>query len=160
LGTEPEVIALLKGPLSALSQSADVSTLMAWLTLRAVERQSRRLEYLEGSRPGDDKPAAGPPAAAPDVPRAPAATKPGDPPPTGTAYAPAALDNEPVKSETAPPLPPPIEIGPAPGAQPRRPLPRPAGGIAPAPRRDRSTAPLPINPSAWPGGAPGSGLQR
>jgi hypothetical protein len=73
----PDVLITLKGPITAPQRTLDVSSLASWLTLRAVERQTRRLEVIEASRrePSSDDPRtrAGPPGpareeAAPAVP--------------------------------------------------------------------------------------------
>ncbi len=49
----PTVSVSLKGPIGAPKRSVDVSALTTWLTLRAVEQQTRRLEAIEakGSAP-------------------------------------------------------------------------------------------------------------
>ena len=45
----PELAVTLKGPLAAPARSLDVSALTGWLTLRAAELQSRRLESIEAN---------------------------------------------------------------------------------------------------------------
>jgi hypothetical protein len=45
----PELAVTLKGPLAAPVRSLDVSALTGWLTLRAAELQSRRLESIEAN---------------------------------------------------------------------------------------------------------------
>jgi hypothetical protein len=45
----PELAVMLKGPLAAPVRSLDVSTLTGWLTLRAAELQTRRLESIEAN---------------------------------------------------------------------------------------------------------------
>ena len=45
----PELAVTLKGPLAAPVRSLDVSALTGWLTLRAAELQSRRLELIEAN---------------------------------------------------------------------------------------------------------------
>ncbi len=49
----PEFAINVKGPLAAPERQLDVSTLVAWLTLRAAELQTRRLELIEASRRDD-----------------------------------------------------------------------------------------------------------
>jgi uncharacterized protein involved in outer membrane biogenesis len=49
-GTRPEIFATIKGPLTAAKRTIDVSALTAWLTLRSVERETKRIEALEGDR--------------------------------------------------------------------------------------------------------------
>ncbi len=45
----PELAVALKGPLAAPARSLDVSALTGWLTLRAAELQSRRLDSIEAN---------------------------------------------------------------------------------------------------------------
>ena len=47
--TRPELAIILKGPLAAPARSLDVSALTGWLTLRAAELQTRRLESIEAN---------------------------------------------------------------------------------------------------------------
>jgi large subunit ribosomal protein L24 len=49
----PELAVSIKGPLAAPERKLDTSTLISWLTLRATEQQTRRLESLEVSRRQD-----------------------------------------------------------------------------------------------------------
>jgi large subunit ribosomal protein L24 len=116
----PDVFIALKGPLTAPKRTVDVAAVTGWLTLRAVERQSKRLESLQSERDaivGTTPPATTRPAEPTVQPAPPIA--PGDaaepsrpsPPPPRRALAPAA----PV--ESAPALPPPIEIRPVPDAR-------------------------------------------
>ncbi len=49
----PELTVAVKGPLTAPERRLDVSTLVAWLTLRAAELQTRRVELLEANRRED-----------------------------------------------------------------------------------------------------------
>jgi len=46
----PELAMSVKGPLGAAEKKLDIATLVGWLTLRATEQQTRRLESLEVSR--------------------------------------------------------------------------------------------------------------
>jgi large subunit ribosomal protein L24 len=46
-GARPDIYVALKGPLTAPSRSVDVSALVGWLTLRAVEDQAKRLRTIE-----------------------------------------------------------------------------------------------------------------
>ncbi len=46
-GARPKIFVALKGPLTAPSRSIDVSALTGWLTLRAVENQTKRLRAIE-----------------------------------------------------------------------------------------------------------------
>jgi hypothetical protein len=45
----PELAVMFKGPLAAPARSLDVSALTGWLTLRAAELQTRRLESIEAN---------------------------------------------------------------------------------------------------------------
>ena len=46
----PELAITVKGPLATPEKKIDVSALVGWLTLRATEQQTRRLELLEANR--------------------------------------------------------------------------------------------------------------
>ena len=50
----PELTIAVKGPLAAPERTLDLSALMGWLTLRATEQQTRRLESIEANRRNDD----------------------------------------------------------------------------------------------------------
>jgi len=120
----PDVFIALKGPVAAPKRTIDVSALAGWLTLRAVDRETRRIEALEAERRESAlRPTAPPPA--PEKQAVPAnANPPQAPPPPPQPAAPA----QPQKSappeaavaapaEAAPALPPPIDVRPAPGAR-------------------------------------------
>jgi hypothetical protein len=47
--TRPELAVALKGPLAAPARTLDVSALTGWLSLRAAELQTRRLESIEAN---------------------------------------------------------------------------------------------------------------
>ncbi|HZP78498.1 MAG TPA: AsmA-like C-terminal region-containing protein [Pseudolabrys sp.] len=67
-GVHPDLFVSLKGPIAAPTRSIDAAALAGWLTLRAVEHQSKRLEAVEstaGTQP------VRPPAVAPPAPAAP-----------------------------------------------------------------------------------------
>ena len=49
----PEFAVLLKGPLASPEATLDTAAMTGWLTLRAAELQSRRLESLEANRRAD-----------------------------------------------------------------------------------------------------------
>jgi len=53
ISTRPELALTLKGPLAAPETKLDISALMGWLTLRATELQTRRLESVEANRRED-----------------------------------------------------------------------------------------------------------
>ena len=60
----PELAITVKGPLATPEKKIDVSALVGWLTLRATEQQTRRLESLEANRRPDVIADAAAPAAA------------------------------------------------------------------------------------------------
>ena len=49
IGLRPEFSVALKGPLAAPARTLEVSALTGWLTLRAAELQTRRLESIEAN---------------------------------------------------------------------------------------------------------------
>jgi AsmA-like protein len=117
-GVHPEIQILVGGTPDALSRTPDLSALSAWLTLRAVDRETKRLEAIErntqANRAPDAAPATAPSASVPrPVTPAPPATAP-------PAQAPQASSAPPASPNAAvPPLPPPVEIRPAPAPQAR-----------------------------------------
>jgi hypothetical protein len=50
IAARPEVSIAVKGPLGAPARTLDTSALVSWLTLRATELQTRRIEAIEASR--------------------------------------------------------------------------------------------------------------
>ena len=50
-GARPNIFVALKGPVTAPARSIDVSALTGWLTLRAVENQTKRLRAIENVPP-------------------------------------------------------------------------------------------------------------
>ena len=148
--SRPEIQLFAAGPPDALNRSVDVAALSSWLAVRAIDRETRRLDSIERGDPAAALPASIPPPAAPAA-AAPAALSSGQPfsedpvqthdphrlqpkpkpavprPPAAAAANPAA----PVLSQQAvPPLPPPIEVRPAPGVL-RPPKPRPPLALTP-----------------------------
>ncbi|HEV7876876.1 AsmA-like C-terminal region-containing protein [Bradyrhizobium sp.] len=142
--SRPEIQVYAVGSPDALDRTVDVAALSSWLAVRAIDRETRRLDSIErGELPLPALPAAIPPpamaqppaethpaAALPDL-RTPEVQVPGrDPrryPPKPRVSAPPVappLSHAPVVSQQVAPLPPPIEIRPAPGP-PVRPKPRP-----------------------------------
>jgi len=148
-GAPPEIAIFAAGSPDALDRTVDVAALSSWLAVRAIDRETKRLDSIER---GDVAPAsiprpAQPPTVAPDSPSSgqPSTDVPRPLPPrpkVGTvrppavppaanapaANAPAASNpaNAPVVSQQVPPLPPPIDVRPAPAvarpAKPRAPL--------------------------------------
>jgi hypothetical protein len=133
----PEIQLFLFGTPDALSRSIDVAALSSWLAVRAIDRETRRLDSIERGEPPPPDPALVPPATAslpsavaPDagaadqspleVPRR-LPPKPRLVVPRPPALAPA----PPVVSQQAAPLPPPVDVKPAPGSTVLKPRPRP-----------------------------------
>ena len=50
-GARPDIFMALKGPLAAPARSIDVSALTGWLTLRAIENQTKQLRAIENAPP-------------------------------------------------------------------------------------------------------------
>ncbi|WP_316161455.1 AsmA-like C-terminal region-containing protein [Bradyrhizobium sp. SZCCHNRI20481] len=147
--SRPEIQLFVIGTSGALTRAVDVTSLSSWLAVRAIDRETRRLDAIArgevppaypsstASLPG--VPEAGPAApSAADVPlpgrdprREPRAKLGGPravvPPLTPPLSAPAPQPAAPVASSQpqVAPLPPPVEIKPAPGALPPRPRPVP-----------------------------------
>jgi large subunit ribosomal protein L24 len=103
-GTRPDIFVALHGPVSAPGKTLDVSGLTGWLTLRAIDLQSKKLDAIEAAPKAETKVE---PPAPPAVPHAeiPADTRPKEPAPpkkptTGSVR----------KPEHAPVLPAPINI--------------------------------------------------
>jgi large subunit ribosomal protein L24 len=143
--SRPEIQLFAAGPPDALDRTVDVAALSSWLAVRAIDRETRRLDSIERgdlppTLPASIPPtAAQPPAVAPDtmpsdqplsevpVPgrdqrRAPLKPRVGVPRPPAAALPP--TPNAPVLTQQAAPLPPPIEVRPAPSIMARPPKPR------------------------------------
>jgi AsmA-like protein len=142
VASRPEIVVFATGTPDALHRSIDVAPLSSWLALRAIDRETRRLDSIErGETSATTAPASiprnpiQPPPISPKprvlAPRPPAVPQGANSPPANTpatsspvASAPAA--DAPVVSQQIPPLPPPIEVRPAPApprpAKPRQPL--------------------------------------
>ena len=145
--SRPEIQLFAAGPPDALDRTVDVAALSSWLAVRAIDRETRRLDAIERGEPPPRLPASlPPPAAAPPSAGALDAVLPGlptsevpvpdrdprRPPPRPKAAAPrppapnaathhAPTPGAPVASQQAAPLPPPIEVKPAPGSNVARP---------------------------------------
>jgi large subunit ribosomal protein L24 len=112
----PEIQVFATGSPDLLDRTVDIAALSSWLAVRAIDRETRRLDSIErGERP----PAVTPASIPPDVQVKPKVSAPRSPvlPPATNAPP---ITNAPVVSQQAPPLPPPIDIRPAPS------VPRPA----------------------------------
>jgi uncharacterized protein involved in outer membrane biogenesis len=118
--SRPEIQLFAVGSPDALDRTVDVAALSSWLALRAIDRETRRLDSIErGDRPplpasiAPPAAAGAPDAAASDQPRlAPPKPRLGAPRPPAIPPAP---NLPPVDSQQLAPLPPPIEVRPAPG---------------------------------------------
>jgi large subunit ribosomal protein L24 len=139
--SRPELQLFAAGPPDALNRTIDVAALSSWLAVRAIDRETRRLDSIErGERPPAATPASIPPRAAPPSAAIPGAV-PTDPSlpdvlnpardprrpllkPKASLPRPPAIPSTPsppVVSQQVAPLPPPIEVRPAPNVvrQPR-----------------------------------------
>jgi hypothetical protein len=146
--SRPEIQLFAAGSPDTLKSNVDVASLSSWLAVRAIDRETRRLDSIERGEPFQALPASIPPssAALPSVTAPEAAPSeqiplldapaPGPDPrrflpkaktvaPRPPAVAPAPAP--PIVSQQAMPLPPPIEVRPAPGPAPVpvKPKPRP-----------------------------------
>jgi AsmA-like C-terminal region/AsmA family len=138
--SRPEIQIFAAGPPDALNRTTDVAPLSSWLAVRAIDRETRRLDAIERGEPPPPATSAliAPSTAAlPDA-TAPENALPGHAPrrvplrPKAAAPRPPAL-NPPVVSQQAAPLPPPIEVRPAPAPPLAKPKPRPPLVITPPP---------------------------
>jgi hypothetical protein len=142
----PEIQLFAVGSPDALDRTVDVAALSSWLAVRAIDRETRRLDSIERGEPQPPalpasippptpQPSAAAPATAlPDLPVSEVPAPPGrdlrrlPPKPRVSIPRPPAPNapNAPIVSQQAAPLPPPIEIRPAPGParppKPRQPL--------------------------------------
>jgi uncharacterized protein involved in outer membrane biogenesis len=143
----PEVYMTVRGPLGATRRTIDVTALSAWLTLRAVDREAKRIDAIEAPlrdaapSPNETPPTpSGTPASAqppPTVPR---------PMPPDQARRPAGPPNRPEAKaapvrEPAPALPPPINIRPTPSATGTPARQAAPGAVANPPAATRQTSP-------------------
>ncbi len=145
--SRPEIQLFAAGSPDTLRSNVDVASLSSWLAVRAIDRETRRLDSIERGEPFQALPASIPPSTAalpsPTAPEAaPSEQIPLDAPAPGPdprrflpkaktvaprppAVAPAPAP--PIVSQQAIPLPPPIEVRPTPGPAPVpvKPKPRP-----------------------------------
>ena len=91
-GARPDIYMALKGPVSSPVRNIDVSALTGWLTLRAVEVQTKRLRAIEAAQPKVELP---------------------PPPPSPPNKDPALPDPAQPEKEMAPALPAPKQLEPA-----------------------------------------------
>ncbi|OKO76776.1 AsmA-like C-terminal region-containing protein, partial [Bradyrhizobium sp. NAS96.2] len=155
--SRPEIQLLAVGTPDGLSRSIDIAALSSWLAVRAIDRETKRLDAIERGEPAPPPtPAALPPPAAPApdgsnsnsagvpsanlpapgpdprrVPPKPKIVAPRPPAVPPVAAAPVIAPPAPVVSQPQlAPLPPPIEVKPVPGAARSRPL-RPPLSLTP-----------------------------
>ena len=144
----PEIQLFATGSPDALNRTVDVATLSSWLAVRAIDRETRRLDSIErGEPPPQLVPASIPPTAPPPPSAQTPDTSPANQPlsaipipgrdprrpqakptvglPRPPAMPPNPSSSAPVVSQQVAPLPPPIEIRPVPGAVRPPPKPRP-----------------------------------
>jgi hypothetical protein len=140
--SRPEIQVFAVGSPDGLDRTVDVTALSSWLAVRAIDRETRRLDAIErGEAPPAATPASIPPAVAQPPIMTPGAVLPDQPSLEVPAPEPRRLQpkpkvsaprpplappavNAPVVSQQVAPLPPPIEVRPAPGAA-RPPRPKP-----------------------------------
>jgi uncharacterized protein involved in outer membrane biogenesis len=152
----PEIQLFAAGTPDALSRSVDVAALSSWLSVRAIDHETRRLDAIERGEP--PPPALAPLSLPPPVdaqpvpevappsepmsqvpipgrdprrlPAKPKAVAPRPTPPAPVATAPAPNPPAVTSQQQVAPLPPPIEVRPAPGAA-AKPRPRPPLALTP-----------------------------
>jgi hypothetical protein len=146
--SRPEIVVFAVGTPDALDRSVDVGALSSWLAVRAIDRETKRLDSIERGEPSPDGPLPGQPSSEtpgrdprrfqlkpkPLPPRPFAATPaPTTPVTSGPAADPPAA-GDPVVSQQVPPLPPPIEVRPAPSVIARPSKPKPPLVLTPPPQ--------------------------
>jgi hypothetical protein len=135
--SRPEIQLFAAGSPDALHRTIDVAALSSWLAVRAIERETRRLDSIERGEP-PVLPASIPPPLAVQPSAGASDASPADPrrlqpkPKVSLPRLPAAPPNPatpnppaPVVSQQVAPLPPPIDVRPVPGAVRPAPKPRP-----------------------------------
>jgi large subunit ribosomal protein L24 len=139
--SRPEIQIFAVGSPDGLHRTIDVASLSSWLAVRAIDRETRRLDSLDRGERTSVRPASIPSVAAVPSSSATPDVAPSDPPtselpsprriplkPRVTAPRPAAAVPAyaaPVISQQLAPLPPPIEVRPVPGGIGRSPRPKP-----------------------------------
>jgi uncharacterized protein involved in outer membrane biogenesis len=124
--SRPEIQLFAAGSPDRLDRTVDVAALSSWLAVRAIDRETRRLDSIERGEPPSAVPASIPPPPAPSsgapevVPHTPSKSK------TAASRPPTPPPGAPAVTQQLAPLPAPIEVRPAPGAvrpsKPRQPL--------------------------------------
>ncbi len=146
--SRPEIQLFVVGSPDALTRTVDVAALSSWLAVRAIDRETRRLDSIERGDPT----AALPASIAPSAPAQPSTgasdvdlsgmplsevpafgrdpRRPPSRPRIGVPHAPLAPSNAPVAAQQLAPLPPPIEVRPTPSIV-RQPKQRPPLALTP-----------------------------
>ena len=114
----PEIQLFAVGTPDALSRSVDVAALSSWLSVRAIDHETKRLDAIERGEP---------------------------PPPAPAPIVVAAARTRPVQ-EAAPPSEPLTQV-PLPGRDPRKAPAKPKGATPRAPAPPVATAPAPVRPA-------------
>jgi large subunit ribosomal protein L24 len=133
----PEIQLFAAGPPDRMTRAIDIAPLSSWLAIRAIDRETKRLEALERN-PAPSVAAVPPAEVAPPPPKlAPSPPPASEAPQSESVPAPlprprVAAPSQPSAQSNAPALPPAIEVGPPPGT-PRRVAPRPPMAITPSP---------------------------
>jgi len=126
----PEIQIFAAGTPDKLDRTVDVSALSSWLSVRAIDRETKRLDSIERGETPQALPASTPPSA----PAQPSVGAPPKPRVSAPRPLPPANPAPPVVSQQVAPLPPSIEVRPAPGAaRPAPPKPRPPLVLTPPP---------------------------
>jgi large subunit ribosomal protein L24 len=148
--SRPEIQLFAMGTPDALARSVDVASLSAWLAVRAIDRETRRLDAIERGEPPPVEPPIIPPATAALPSAATPEATPTEVPPPGrdprrlqprAKAAPPRLPGvppattPPVTGQQLAPLPPPIEVRPPPGPAPLPAKPKPRQPLALTPPR-------------------------
>jgi large subunit ribosomal protein L24 len=137
--SRPEIQLFAVGPPDALNRTVDVAALSSWLAVRAIDRETRRLDSIERGDPpvASIPPANAQPSGIPDtdMPGLPLSgvptsnqgpRRPPSKPRTSVPQPPVGSPNPPVVSQQVAPLPPPTEVRPLPAPSiVRQPRPRP-----------------------------------
>jgi large subunit ribosomal protein L24 len=147
--SHPEIQLFAAGPPDALNRTVDVTALSSWLAVRAIDRETRRLDSIDrgesppalpasvpspaAAQPSDAKP---PDQPSPEVPMPGRNPRPSQPKAkVGVPRPPASPpgSGEPVVGQQVAPLPPPIEVRPAPSVAVRPAKPKPPLVLTPPP---------------------------
>ena len=119
--SRPEIQLLAVGSPDKLNRMLDITSLSSWLAVRAIDRETRRLDAIERGEPPPPAAAVPSTATSDGAPMPNTASKP--PPKPPSALVPA-VPKAPMASQQIAPLPPPIEVKPAPGPAPAKRKPR------------------------------------